>query len=126
MAHRREPDPACRLCDGTGWKEVPSQDGGWTPDNVPCSCTGSERPTSKSRRSFFSAISHIVDDCLAAGITVYAVKMPPEKRDYLLRQVAKARKRPSLPGKEHFVCGVPVVEAPGLRQPFIVVTDENP
>jgi rubredoxin len=116
----REPDPDCRICDGTGWEEVPGE--GWAPENVPCACT---TPKSKNRKSHFSSLSHIIDDCLAAGVTVYCVKMPKKHRDYLLRNLAKVRRRPVLPGREGWISGVPVIEDNSLRQPFIVITDER-
>ena len=124
----KEPDPGCRICDGTGWKEVPSGDGGWALDNVPCNCIttdGQDRKPGKHRRSFFSAISHILDDCYASGVMVYCVKMHSAKRDYLIRQMAGARKRPTLPGREAHICGVPIVADDNMRPPFLVITDEN-
>ena len=99
---------------------------GYAADNVPCNCMGmGEKKPGKHRRSFFSSISHIIDDCLASGVTVYCVRMQPAKREYMLRQLASVRKRPPLPGREHWVCGVPVIADEKLRAPFIVVTDET-
>lgn len=129
---RIEPNPDCRDCFGDGWVETGE---GWGAENVRCRCTDpvkAERSANAQTRkrgheafSHFASIAQIIDDCLAAGIAVHYVKMPVQERETLIRQRAKKRKRPTIPGQEATVLGVPVVADDGIGRSFIVVTNEN-
>tara|TARA_Y100000296_G_scaffold72828_1_gene89627 strand:+ start:350 stop:751 length:402 start_codon:yes stop_codon:yes gene_type:complete len=127
QSRRFDPDHECVACKGTGWIEVGS---GWGASNEPCVCVGVPVGTPEYRRrgheafSHFASIAQILDDCFAAGVQVYCIRMKRQDRDNLIRQRTKKRRRDTLPGREASVCGVPVVIDEGLKAKFIVDTEE--